>query len=87
MTDLQSVGDTVRQISISGGTVSQLDRTGKEIPLAARIFSVVDVWDALRSDRPYRDGWPEDKVREYIKDHEGTQFDPEIAETFLQLVE
>lgn len=59
---------------------------GEEIPLAARIFAVVDVWDALRSDRPYRKGWPIDKVREYLRAESGIQFDPEIIETFLHMV-
>ncbi|MEK6622213.1 MAG: HD domain-containing phosphohydrolase, partial [Planctomycetota bacterium] len=58
---------------------------GEEIPLAARIFSVVDVWDALRSDRPYRKGWPEEKVREHIKSLAGTHFDPQVTEAFLKI--
>jgi PAS domain S-box-containing protein len=58
---------------------------GESIPVAARIFAVVDVWDALRSDRPYRPAWPEEKVREHIRSLSGTQFDPRIAEAFLQL--
>jgi HD-GYP domain-containing protein (c-di-GMP phosphodiesterase class II) len=58
---------------------------GEEIPLAARIFSVVDVWDALCSDRPYRPGWPKEKVREYIRSNVGTQFDAGVVEMFLRL--
>lgn len=58
---------------------------GKEIPLAARIFAVIDVWDALRSNRPYRPAWPDEKIIEYIRDQSGKQFDPEIVEIFLQL--
>ncbi len=58
---------------------------GEEIPLAARIFAVVDVWDALRSDRPYRKGWAEERVREYIKSLAGTHFDPQVTETFLEM--
>lgn len=58
---------------------------GTQIPLAARIFAVVDVWDALRSDRPYRSGWPEDTVREYIRSKAGTHFDPQVVEEFLKL--
>jgi PAS domain S-box-containing protein len=58
---------------------------GEQIPLAARIFAVVDVWDALRSDRPYRPAWPDEKVREHIRSLAGTHFDPEIARTFLEL--
>ena len=59
---------------------------GEQIPLAARIFSVVDVWDALRSDRPYRPGWPDSKVVEYIRSRSGTDFDPRIVEAFLKIL-
>lgn len=58
---------------------------GDSIPIAARIFAVVDVWDALRSDRPYRRAWPEEKVREYIGSESGKHFDPQIATTFLNM--
>ena len=58
---------------------------GEAIPLSARIFSVVDVWDALRSDRPYRDGWPAQKVQEHIQSLSGTQFDPQVVEMFLEV--
>jgi putative nucleotidyltransferase with HDIG domain len=59
---------------------------GKEIPLAARLFAVVDVWDALLSDRPYRLGWPLDKVLTYIDSQAGTHFDPRVVKAFLELV-
>ncbi len=59
---------------------------GEQIPLAARIFAVVDVWDALRSDRPYRPAWPDEKVREHIRSLAGTHFDLEIARAFLEIV-
>jgi putative nucleotidyltransferase with HDIG domain len=59
---------------------------GNQIPLAARIFAVVDVWDALRSDRPYRLGWPEEKVRQHILTLTGTHFDPQVVDAFMQLV-
>lgn len=59
---------------------------GEQIPLAARLFAVVDVWDALRSDRPYRQGWSKEKVIEYIKSLSGTHFDPKAAELFLNMV-
>jgi PAS domain S-box-containing protein/putative nucleotidyltransferase with HDIG domain len=58
---------------------------GDAIPLAARIFAVVDVWDALCSDRPYRPAWPADKVRAYLQASAGTHFEPRIVEAFLQL--
>lgn len=57
---------------------------GDEIPLAARIFAVIDVWDALRSARPYRAAWPEARVRQHIRDSVGTHFDPQVAEAFLK---
>ncbi|NOY99320.1 MAG: PAS domain S-box protein [Chloroflexi bacterium] len=59
---------------------------GEEIPLAARIFAVVDAWDALRSDRPYRDAWPEEKVLAYIREGAGNHFDPQVVETFLTII-
>ncbi len=58
---------------------------GEQIPQAARIFSIVDVWDALRSDRPYHKGWPEEKVREHIRSLKGTHFDPALADAFLKM--
>lgn len=57
------------------------------IPLVARIFSIVDVWDALISDRPYRAAWPADKVRAYIAGQSGIQFDPEVVQTFFQYLD
>lgn len=56
---------------------------GDEIPLAARIFAVVDVWDALRHDRPYRPAWPEDRVRGYLQSLAGTHLDSEVVAAFL----
>jgi PAS domain S-box-containing protein len=58
---------------------------GDQIPLAARVFAVVDVWDALSSDRPYRKGWPAEKVREHLQSLAGTHFDPEIVRVFLNM--
>ncbi len=55
-----------------------------QIPLSARIFAVVDVWDALRSERPYRGAWEDEKVAEYIKEQSGSHFDPQIVEIFLR---
>jgi HD-GYP domain-containing protein (c-di-GMP phosphodiesterase class II) len=60
---------------------------GEEIPLSARLFAVVDVWDALRSDRPYRKGWSEEKVREHIRAQSGTHFDPQAVELFLRFID
>jgi PAS domain S-box-containing protein/putative nucleotidyltransferase with HDIG domain len=58
---------------------------GEEIPIAARIFAVVDVSDALISDRPYRAKWPPEKVFEHIRSLSGTHFDPKVVEWFLQV--
>ncbi len=57
-----------------------------EIPLSARIFAVVDVWDAIRSDRPYRKGWNTEKAIEYINSQSGTHFDPVIVVSFLDVL-
>jgi putative nucleotidyltransferase with HDIG domain len=59
---------------------------GEEIPLAARIFAVVDVWDSLRSDRPYRPAWEKEKVREYIRSLAGSYFDPAVVNVFLKMI-
>jgi PAS domain S-box-containing protein len=58
---------------------------GEQIPLSARIFSIIDVWDALLSNRPYRKGCSEDAVLEYIQKHSGTSFDPRLVDAFLEL--
>lgn len=58
---------------------------GVHIPVAARVFSVIDVWDALRSRRPYHEEWSVERVREHIRSLAGSQFDPEVVETFLSL--
>jgi HD-GYP domain-containing protein (c-di-GMP phosphodiesterase class II) len=60
---------------------------GTDIPLLARIFAVVDSWDALLSDRPYRTGWEPERVLAYIRSQSGKHFDPEVARVFLELVE
>ena len=58
----------------------------EQIPLSARLFSVVDIWDALLSDRPYRKAWPEPKVVKYIKSIAGTILDPTIVDVFLKMI-
>lgn len=60
---------------------------GQAIPLAARIFSVVDVWDALISDRPYRHAWSERSALAYIRSQRGRAFDPDVVDAFLSLME
>jgi len=59
---------------------------GEQIPLAARLFAVVDVWDALLSDRPYRQAWPEKKVIDHILAESGTHFDPKVVQLFLNMI-
>ncbi len=60
---------------------------GEEIPMAARLFAVVDVWDALRSDRPYRPAWSEEETLVYIREQAGRHFDPQVVEAFLKMIE
>ncbi len=60
---------------------------GEVIPLAARLFAVVDVWDALRSDRPYRKGWTVEKTIEHIRSQAGTHFNPKVVGQFLEMME
>ncbi len=59
---------------------------GDEIPLAARIFAIVDVWDALCSDRPYRKAWPEEKTLAYLRDQSGRHFDPDVVDAFFEVI-
>ena len=59
---------------------------GEDIPLAARIFCIVDVYDALTSDRPYRMGWTREKTLEHIRELSGSHFDPQVAEAFLRMM-
>jgi HD-GYP domain-containing protein (c-di-GMP phosphodiesterase class II) len=56
---------------------------GKAIPESARIFAVVDVWDALTSDRPYRSAWSHEKALDYILEQSGKHFDPQVVNVFV----
>ncbi|MEO8287654.1 MAG: HD domain-containing phosphohydrolase [Chloroflexota bacterium] len=58
---------------------------GEEIPFAARIFAIVDVWDALRSDRPYRSALPKEQAYSYIAQQSGKHFDPEVVDAFFRM--
>ncbi len=60
---------------------------GEDIPLPARLFAIVDVWDALRSDRPYRAAWPREKTVAFLKESSGSHFDPYVVDLFIALVE
>lgn len=59
---------------------------GEEIPLEARIFSVIDVWDAMRSHRSYRDAIPENQVIEYLRTESGRSFDPQVINAFFEMM-
>lgn len=59
---------------------------GEQIPLAAQLFAIVDVWDALRSDRPYRQRWQKEKVCEHIKALSGRHFDPKVVDLFFKMI-
>jgi HD-GYP domain-containing protein (c-di-GMP phosphodiesterase class II) len=58
---------------------------GEQIPLAARIFAVVDVWDSLQSERPYRKAWSREKTLTYLREQSGKHFDPNILDAFFKL--
>lgn len=68
------------------GTGYPLGLKGEQIPLEARIFAVVDVWDALTSHRPYRPAWTKEAALQYISEQAGKHFDPEVVKAFLKLV-
>jgi len=59
---------------------------GDEIPISARIFAIVDVWDALRTDRPYRKAMPREEVIAYLRDQSGLHFDPNVVNAFMRLI-
>jgi putative nucleotidyltransferase with HDIG domain len=59
----------------------------EQIPLPARIFTVIDNWDALNSDRPYRKAWPREEVIEYLRQNAGSIFDPRVVDAFLEILE
>ncbi|MEI7844983.1 MAG: GAF domain-containing protein [Chloroflexota bacterium] len=59
---------------------------GEQIPLFARIFAIVDVWDALTSDRPYRKKWTDQKTIQYIQEQRCRHFDPQVVEEFLKII-
>ena len=69
------------------GSGYPLGLKGENIPLSARIFAVVDVWDALTSDRPYRKAWTVPEVLAYIREQAGKHFDPQVVDAFLSLID
>ena len=60
---------------------------GENIPIAARIFAVADVWDAIRSDRPYNKAWQREEAVKYFVEQSGQHFDPRVVNVFLKLIE
>jgi HD-GYP domain-containing protein (c-di-GMP phosphodiesterase class II) len=68
------------------GTGYPLGLKGEQIPLEARIFAVVDVWDALTSDRPYRPAWSREETLIYIKEQSGAHFDPHVVNMFFEMI-
>lgn len=58
----------------------------EEIPIAARLFAVVDVWDALTSDRPYRSAWKKEDALNYIREQSGKYFDPQVVDLFFKVI-
>lgn len=60
---------------------------GEQIPLVARLFAVVDVFDALTSDRPYRPAWSHQQAVEYLREQAGRLFDPHVVQLFLEIVD
>ncbi len=57
----------------------------EQIPIAARIFAVVDVWEALISDRPYKKAWPKDEALKYLREQAGIHFDPQVVDAFMEI--
>lgn len=60
---------------------------GEQIPLTARIFAIVDVWDALISDRPYRKAWSKEEACKYIQKNSGNHFDPQVVDSFMNMLD
>jgi len=60
---------------------------GDQIPKAARIFAIIDVWDALSHDRIYKKAWPRDVIIEHLREESGKHFDPEVVTDFINMLE
>ena len=69
------------------GTGYPRNITGEEIPMSARLFAIADVWDALTSNRPYRDAWTAEQALAYIREQSGKHFDPQVVDLFFQVIE
>jgi len=68
------------------GSGYPLQLSGNAIPLAARIFAIIDVYDALKADRPYRKAWAEKKILAHIREQSGKHFDPQVVEAFFKMI-
>ncbi|MBT7323668.1 MAG: response regulator, partial [Anaerolineae bacterium] len=68
------------------GSGYMMGLSGTDIPLSARLFTLVDVWDALTSDRPYRKAWSIEKTKAYFEEEKGKHFDPDLTDIFLNKV-
>lgn len=84
--------ELAREIAVShherwDGNGYPLRLKGKETPRSGRIVAIVDVFDALTSNRVYKEAWPTEKAIEYIKDQREKQFDPEVVDAFLNIVD
>lgn len=60
--------------------------SGEQIPLSARLFAIVDVWDAVTSDRPYRPAWSEEQAVTYLREQTGKHFDPRVVDLFFKVI-
>ncbi|MBI3176027.1 MAG: PAS domain S-box protein [Chloroflexi bacterium] len=69
------------------GTGYPIGLKGREIPLAARVFAVADIYDAVTSDRPYRKAWSRQQALDYIREQSGSHLDPDVVRVFLKMME
>lgn len=90
---LETLGLPLETLQIAGGHHERWDGggypqglSGTDIPLPARLFAVVDVWDALANERAYRQAWSLERTIDYIKEQSGKHFDPAIVKIFLSIV-